>query len=65
MAVFTAGAGTSVEPLAIIEEGQVAGAAMRVPLNCIDLCRAKRRDSKSLHAAAEKEACLFFLKLWL
>lgn len=56
MAIFTAGAGTSVEPLAIIKEGQVAGATIRVPLNCIDLCRVNTR-------AAEKVCVCFLLEM--
>lgn len=44
MAVLPADAGAVVEPLAVVEEGQVAGAALRVPLDGEDLCRAKRRE---------------------
>lgn len=35
--VLTPDTSAVVEPLAIIQEGQIAGATMRVPLDCIDL----------------------------
>lgn len=61
MAIFTASAGTSVEPLAIIKEGQVAGATIRVPLNCIDLCRVNTRETlKSCTEQQRKSVFVFF-----
>lgn len=42
MTVLTPDAGAVVEPLAVVQEGQIAGAAVRVPLDGVDLCGAKR-----------------------
>lgn len=43
MTVLTPSAGAAVEPLAVVQEGQVAGAAVRVALDGIDLCRRAER----------------------
>lgn len=40
--ILTPNASAAVEPLAIVQEGQVAGAAVRVPLDCVDLWGTKQ-----------------------
>lgn len=44
-----------VEPLAVIQEGQIAGTAMRVPLNRVDLwgSECERKDFLTTHNAPE------------
>lgn len=55
--VLTPDTCAAVEPLAIVQEGQIAGSAVRVPLDCVDLCGVKtdfkipacgRRDRSTL-----------------
>lgn len=55
MTVLAPDARAVVEPLAVVQEGQIAGAAVRVPLDCVDLWGGKKRGKtfESLHAAGE------------
>lgn len=45
MTVLTPDTSAVVEPLAVVQEGQVAGAAMRVPLDGVDLWGAERGEA--------------------
>lgn len=45
MTVLTSDTSAVVEPLAIIQEGQIAGATMRVPLDCVDLWGSMRGET--------------------
>ena len=47
MTVLTPDTGAAVEPLAVIQEGQIAGAAVRVPLDCVDLWEAKTEETSN------------------
>lgn len=54
MTILTPNISAIVEPLAVIQEGQIAGAAMRVPLDCVDLWAPKRIEtSNPMHNAGE------------
>ena len=53
MAVLAPDASAVVEPLAVVQEGEVAGLAARVPLDCVDLWGAKRGET--LHPCMKQQ----------
>lgn len=42
--VLAADIGAVVEPLAIVQEGEIAGVAVRVALDCVNFCDANREN---------------------
>lgn len=52
-----------VEPLAIIQEGQIAGATMRVPLDCVYLWGAKRGETSNPCMMQERRAMFVLSKI--
>lgn len=58
--VFTTGIGAVVEPLAIIQEGEIAGVPVRVALDCVNFWETNRED---LFTMQERKVC-FVRKRW-
>ena len=53
MPVLSSYTGAAVEPLAVVQEGQVAGPTVRVPLDGIYLCREKAMGELHILACTE------------
>lgn len=56
MTVLAPDVSAVVEPLAIVQEGQIAGATMRVPLDCVYLWGAKRGETSNPCMMQERQA---------
>lgn len=60
MAVLAADVGALVEPLAVVQEGEVAGASVRVPLDRVDLWGGRRLEKPC--AMQQRRAVFVFWK---
>lgn len=59
--VLPTGISAVVEPLAIVQEGEVAGVPVRVALDCVNFWESNREN---LFLKQEGNACCFVRKLW-
>lgn len=58
--IFTTGISAVVEPLAIIQEGEIAGVPVSVALDCVNFWET---NSENLFTMQERNVC-FVRKLW-